>query len=364
MPDGVEALRQLGVTIPESEAYPFRGIRFVSDGTKAAAEFPRGTAYGIRRTHLHRVLSDQAAASGVRMLWQAAVTGLHPEGALVAGELVRARWVVGADGTSSRVRGWANLGRRELDADLNATSNATQKKNLRFAFRRHYRVAPWTDFMELHWGRHCQIYVTPVGGEEVCVALISSSPKLRLEDATRGISGTLRTPRRCRARIQRTGRNHRHPKIAARVSRPHRVGGRRLGRSGRHHWRRPLPCLPASCAAGRLPGQRRPCSLSKSSSHDDPPSGVDGAHDVVHGQTQSCTAAHHAGIPVEPTLICWNVRDACGRRLGARLHLERNSPGVGTAEGVTYCGSNCGSNGTHLCIYNRYGYFFLINLSY
>jgi menaquinone-9 beta-reductase len=34
---------------------------------------------------------------------------LHPEGALVAGELVRARWVVGADGASSRVRGWAKL---------------------------------------------------------------------------------------------------------------------------------------------------------------------------------------------------------------------------------------------------------------
>jgi flavin-dependent dehydrogenase len=175
MPDGVEALRQFGIAIPEGEAYPFRGIRFVSNGTKAEAEFPRGTAYGIRRTHLHRVLSDHAAASGVRMLWQAAVTGLHPEGALVAGELVRARWVVGADGTSSRVRGWAKLDQHELDA--------THERNLRFAFRRHYRVAPWTDFMELHWGRHCQIYATPVSREEVCVALISSSPKLRLEDA-------------------------------------------------------------------------------------------------------------------------------------------------------------------------------------
>ncbi|MGD1213956.1 MAG: NAD(P)/FAD-dependent oxidoreductase [Terriglobales bacterium] len=175
MPDGVEALRQLGITIPEGEAYPFRGIRFVSDGTKAEAEFPRGTAYGIRRTHLHRVMSDHAAASGVRMLWQAAVTGLHPEGALVAGELVRARWVVGADGTGSLVRGWAKLDQHELDAP--------QNKNLRFAFRRHYRVAPWTDFMELHWGRHCQVYVTPVSRQEVCVALISSSPKLRLEDA-------------------------------------------------------------------------------------------------------------------------------------------------------------------------------------
>jgi len=177
MPDGVEALHQLGVTIPEGEAYPFRGIRFVSDGTKVEAAFPRGTAYGIRRTHLHRVMLDHAAACGVRMLWQSAVTGLHPEGALVAGELVRARWVVGADGTSSRVRGWAKLEQHELDAP--------QNKNLRFAFRRHYRVTPWTDFMELHWGRRCQVYVTPVSREEVCVAMISSSPKLRLrpEDA-------------------------------------------------------------------------------------------------------------------------------------------------------------------------------------
>src|SRR5260370_23114334 len=114
MPDGVEALRQLGVTIPDGEAYPFRGIRFVSDGTKAEATFPRGTAYGIRRTHLHRVLLDHAAATGVRMLWQAAGTGLHPESALGGGELVRARWGVGADGTRSRGRRWAMLGVHQL----------------------------------------------------------------------------------------------------------------------------------------------------------------------------------------------------------------------------------------------------------
>jgi flavin-dependent dehydrogenase len=172
MPDAVEALHQLGITIPEGEAHPFRGIRFVSDGIRAEAAFPRGTAYGIRRTDLHRVMLDHAAACGVHMLWQAAVTGLHPEGALVAGELVRSRWVVGADGTSSRVRNWAKLDQHNLDAP--------PKKNLRFAFRRHYRVAPWSGFMELHWGRDCQVYVTPVSREEVCVALISSSPKLRL----------------------------------------------------------------------------------------------------------------------------------------------------------------------------------------
>jgi len=176
MPDGVQALEELGFAIPEDEAYPFRGIRFVNEGCAAESAFPRGTAYGIRRTNLHRAMSEHAAACGVRMLWQAAVTGLHPEGVMVAGELVRARWVVGADGTSSRVRGWANLDQQAITVG---------NRKLRFAFRRHYRVSPWTDFMELHWGEQCQIYVTPVSREEVCLALISSDPKLRLAQALR-----------------------------------------------------------------------------------------------------------------------------------------------------------------------------------
>lgn len=192
MPDGAEALHQLGVTISENEAYPFAGIRFVSDGLTAEAAFPRGTAYGIRRTHLHRIMLDHAAASGVHMLWQAAVTGIYPEGALIAGELVRARWVVGADGSGSRVRGWAKLDRPKLGQQKldrlrldRGKFDTPEKKNGRFGFRRHYQVAPWSNFMELHWGRRCQIYVTPVTRAEVCVTLISSSHKLRLEDVLR-----------------------------------------------------------------------------------------------------------------------------------------------------------------------------------
>lgn len=182
MPDGVEALRRLGITIPESDAYPVRGIRFVSGGKNAEAPFPRGSAYGIRRTRLHQIMLDRAAACGVQMLWRAAVTGLHPEGALVAGELVRARFVVGADGASSRVRNWAGLDGR-IDGRFNDRPSPTrEQKNRRFAFRRHYRLAPWTGFMELHWGGNCQVYVTPVGYEEVGVALISAHQKLRLED--------------------------------------------------------------------------------------------------------------------------------------------------------------------------------------
>jgi flavin-dependent dehydrogenase len=47
----------------------------------------------------------------------------------------------------------------------------------------HYRVAPWSEHMELYWGRDCQIYVTPAASDEVCVAVISRNPHLRLEDA-------------------------------------------------------------------------------------------------------------------------------------------------------------------------------------
>jgi menaquinone-9 beta-reductase len=174
MPDGVAALRELGIAIPKSDSYQFRGIRFLSDGHAAEAEFPQGVAYGMRRTNLHRLLLAHAASHGVHMLWQMSVSGLHPEGVLLAGDLVRARWVVGADGANSRVRSWANLDQGRP---------AMLRTKWRFGFRRHYPIAPWTDFMELHWGHHCQIYMTPVSRDEVCVALVSSNPKLRLDEA-------------------------------------------------------------------------------------------------------------------------------------------------------------------------------------
>ena len=182
LPDGVEALRELGITVPANVCQPFRGIRFVSGNQKVEAVFPRGPAYGIRRTVLHRILVDHAADAGVSMLWQTSVGGLNRQGVLLANSFVPARWIVGADGSSSRVRRWAGLDRH-------------QKKETRFGFRRHYRVAPWSDFMELHWAddsrkqrsnsqiHDSQIYVTPVGPDEICVALVSSNPHLRLDAA-------------------------------------------------------------------------------------------------------------------------------------------------------------------------------------
>ena len=170
LPDGLLALQRIGVSLPPLETHRFRGIRFVNAGTAVDATLPSGFGLGVRRTDLHRIMVEHAERSGVRFLWGSVVTGLHPDGVLVSGKLVPARWTVGADGNNSRVRRWSGLG-------------ADRRHVRRFGFRRHFCVSPWSDFVEVHWGTDCQLYVTPTGSQEVCVVLISRSHHLRLEEA-------------------------------------------------------------------------------------------------------------------------------------------------------------------------------------
>jgi len=171
MPDGLAALEKLGVSVGAEDSYPFGGIRFLSAGLAVDAAFPnRLSGIGVRRTVLHRLIAQRAATLGVDFLWQTPVTCISSDGVHLGGRTVKARWIIGADGGNSRVRRWCGL-------------DAFRKRDFRYAFRQHYRVAPWTDRMELYWGRHSQIYVTPVAEDEVCLALISRDPKLRLTEA-------------------------------------------------------------------------------------------------------------------------------------------------------------------------------------
>src|SRR5258708_477018 len=170
MPGGCAALEKLGIVIPADESLTFRGIRFVSGDLRVESRFPDGNGIGVRRTVLHRSMAERAEAAEVSLRWRTPVTGLHPEGVRLGDQIVRARWVVGADGGHSLLRQWAGLDRY-------------RSNRIRFAFRRHYRVAPWSDYVELHWGHDCQIYVTPVAADEICVALISDNPHLRLDAA-------------------------------------------------------------------------------------------------------------------------------------------------------------------------------------
>jgi flavin-dependent dehydrogenase len=170
MPDGVEAARSLGLQLETPEAQQFRGIRFCEGATAVESAFPTGFGLGLRRTTLHQLMVDRAAGVGVRLLWGARVLGIDKEGVLAGDRLIRARWIVGADGGQSPVRRWAGL-------------DACVHESRRFGFRRHYAVERWSDFMEVHWGEGCQLYITPIGPREVCVVLIGRSPRMRLDDA-------------------------------------------------------------------------------------------------------------------------------------------------------------------------------------
>ena len=169
MPDGVAALARLGVTATIGHGFPFHGIRFVEDGSSAQACFPGGHGLGIRRPVLHRLLIERALADGVVLRWATPVNAFEAGAVRAGGRSVRCRWVVGADGQHSRVRRWA-----ALDPAWSSVA--------RVGMRQHFRVAPWTDYVEVHWRDRCQAYVTPVGFNEICIALIGVTSGMCIAD--------------------------------------------------------------------------------------------------------------------------------------------------------------------------------------
>jgi len=165
-PDGVAALQDLGICVAAHEGFGFRGIRFLDQDSAASADFPAGHGLGLRRPVLHGKLVEYARAQGVSFRWDTPVVGICHKGVILPDGVVPAKWIIGADGIGSRVRKWSGL-------------DAAVRSGRRFAVRRHYRIAPWSDFMEIYWGANAQAYVTPVGSEEVCVVLISGRSRLR-----------------------------------------------------------------------------------------------------------------------------------------------------------------------------------------
>jgi len=195
MPDGVAALAALGIDRARLGGRPFHGIRYLdaeSDpGTRALdddgsgpdsgadsprprrrgrdspavaeARFPGPPGLGVRRTRLHAALAEAAAAAGAELRWAVPARGLERRGdhfeVVAGGRRLAARWIVAADGLASRLRGWA-----ELDGGF--------PRRPRFGVRRHYRLAPWTSLVEVWWADGCEAYVTPVGADEVGIAML------------------------------------------------------------------------------------------------------------------------------------------------------------------------------------------------
>jgi menaquinone-9 beta-reductase len=171
LPDAIVALERLGIAVPARNAFLLSGVRFLSSELSAEALFPSGSCgLSIRRPALHCIMIERAAALAVEMLWQTVVTGISRGEVQLGERRIRTRWIVGADGVNSRVRRWANL-------------NVYSRTGFRYAFRRHYRIRPWSDRMEVYWGKRSQGYTNPVSCDEICVAVASPDPDLRMEES-------------------------------------------------------------------------------------------------------------------------------------------------------------------------------------
>jgi flavin-dependent dehydrogenase len=159
MPDGVACLERLGVSVPCEGRAPFYGIRYLDGDIVAEGRFPGSPGAGIRRTFLHAAMAERAAALGADLRWGMAVSGIDVDAVLLADRKLTGRWLVAADGRTSRVRRWAGL-------------DGTRARRRRIATRRHFSIKPWTDCVEVYWADLVEAYVTPVGPERVGVALL------------------------------------------------------------------------------------------------------------------------------------------------------------------------------------------------
>jgi flavin-dependent dehydrogenase len=192
MPSAVQRLAALGVF---PEGHPIRGIRYLDATHRADAPFRRGEGLGVRRTELHAALSARAAGLGVE-LTRGLVSEVSQDDASVSAltklraspgadpgwpeRAVRARYLVAADGLHSPLR-------RHLDLDAGlppavTTANLAApvarqpgwppRRDSRYGLRRHYRVRPWTDLVEVYWAAGSEAYVTPVAADTVGVAVL------------------------------------------------------------------------------------------------------------------------------------------------------------------------------------------------
>ncbi|MDQ6849242.1 MAG: NAD(P)/FAD-dependent oxidoreductase [Actinomycetota bacterium] len=158
MPGALRALNRLDVDPP---GHVIRGITYRQHATTARAPFRCGIGRGVRRTALHAAMRDALHAQGVPLLERTISTvEQHDEHVVAAG--LRARYVVAADGLHSPLRAAMGL-------DVADTAQP------RWGLRRHYALAPFSDFVEVTWADRSEAYVTPIAEDTVGIAILSSA---------------------------------------------------------------------------------------------------------------------------------------------------------------------------------------------
>jgi flavin-dependent dehydrogenase len=164
-PAAIRRLTALGV---DPGGHPLRGIRYLDGSRQADALYRHHPGRGVRRTTLHAALSERAAELGIDVL-PVRVTSFTQYADHVAAAGLEARYLVGADGLQSRIRKSCVLAD---EGPGRARSGRARSGRARYGLRRHYRVAPWTDMVEVYWTAQAEAYVTPVADDLVGIGLL------------------------------------------------------------------------------------------------------------------------------------------------------------------------------------------------
>ncbi len=157
MPHAVRQLDLLGVR-PAGKL--FRGVCYIDDNRCVTAQFDSGPGLGVRRKTLHAALLQETATAGVTLVHDK-IGPITQDGDSVTVNGIRARYLAAADGLHSPIR--AGLG-------LEMPAGSTR----RWGIKRHIAVAPWSDYVEVHWSAHTEAYVTPVADDCVGIAILTS----------------------------------------------------------------------------------------------------------------------------------------------------------------------------------------------
>ena len=170
MPESVRLLNRLGIALDIEDGAELAGISFHDASCAAHGAFSSGGGLGVRRTRLHSRMAARAAEMGVVLHWGTSVRARGGSGFAAAGLPIHADFFVIADGLCSTLA--AAAGFREQRC-----------YSTRYASRQPFRCGPWSDTVEVHWGCREQLYITPVGENEVNVALLTSHRGRRVRDA-------------------------------------------------------------------------------------------------------------------------------------------------------------------------------------
>lgn len=157
MPGALPLLERLGVA---PRGFELRGVSY-RDGTRHADHrFESGHGLGVRRTTLHRALHERALEVGVGV-HVAKVDAITQTTTTVEAAGITGTWMLGCDGLHSTV------------ARLTGLARPAPVRRRRYGLRRHYRVEPWSDLIEVHFNRFGELYVTPTADGMVGVALLA-----------------------------------------------------------------------------------------------------------------------------------------------------------------------------------------------